>query len=207
MKKWFEGWEISVRDDYLQRHLIPQNSDLWSIENFDSLFNARSILIIEKIKSLVPQQSVPSKPTIVPNPQAKPVGQTVKISPSFSVDKGRLREILSKENQEHIILNDFTLWEEIFGKTGCGKQWTARLRNELGRSQIYTIADLALFIMAFGLKFSHKDTFGTVYIFNKPHQDGTIPKLNTLNFGGWSWGVALSELEKRGFHWREFLEN
>ncbi len=52
LNKPFEKW-ITTRDtSFKQRHLIPNNPDLWKLENFDDFINEREQFIVERLKKL-----------------------------------------------------------------------------------------------------------------------------------------------------------
>lgn len=46
-------WFADKSDDYLDRHLIPKNPDLWKIDRFDDFIEARKALIREKFRFLL----------------------------------------------------------------------------------------------------------------------------------------------------------
>lgn len=48
-KDWFNG----KSDDYLEKHLIPKNKDLWELDKFDEFIEERKILIQEKFKEII----------------------------------------------------------------------------------------------------------------------------------------------------------
>jgi hypothetical protein len=48
-KDWFNG----KSDDYLEKHLIPKNKDLWDLDKFDEFIEERKILIQEKFKEIL----------------------------------------------------------------------------------------------------------------------------------------------------------
>jgi len=48
-KDWFNG----KSDDYLEKHLIPRNKDLWELDKFDEFIEERKILIQEKFKEIL----------------------------------------------------------------------------------------------------------------------------------------------------------
>lgn len=205
-KDWIAAVDPSVRSNYLNRHLIPQNPELWALERFEDMLDARADLIINKTKEQIPAQAVPSQSFVQHATSTQSVSAAPMPKMPISLDKAALIAALPEDCRNHPILNDVTTWEYVFGKlTGCGKSWTTRYRKELASSQIVTIGDFALLIMNLGIKFSHVDTFGTVYIFAKPLPDGTRPSLKTNNFGGWAWGVALQQIEERGLLWEDYL--
>ena len=48
----FEKW-ITTRDtSFKQRHLIPNNPDLWKFENFEGFIDERERLIVERLDKL-----------------------------------------------------------------------------------------------------------------------------------------------------------
>jgi len=129
------------------------------------------------------------------------------VSGELIVDKDALRSQLAPEYRDHSILKDKTTWHDIYKATGLNPIWTGRYRNELASAHIRTVEDFALFIMVFGLEFRYKYVWGNVFRFHKTTPDGQEVTLKTKSFGGWAWSTALSELEKRGFNWREFVVN
>ncbi len=66
LNEWLKGWNEAELKPYLERHLIPQDSNLWLLDNFDAFLSKRSRTILEKIKQAIPQQSVAS----IKNPTA-----------------------------------------------------------------------------------------------------------------------------------------
>ena len=51
-----EVWFADKEKNYLEKHLIPQDKNLWGIENFDDFIAARKDLIRNKFKSLLVQE-------------------------------------------------------------------------------------------------------------------------------------------------------
>lgn len=52
LKDWINNC-IQNKDLYIKRHLIPENKDLWEIENFNDFLNKRRDLIINKVNSIL----------------------------------------------------------------------------------------------------------------------------------------------------------
>ena len=48
-KKWFEDKD----EEYLNKHLIPHDKELWKIENYEKFIEARKKLLIEKFSELI----------------------------------------------------------------------------------------------------------------------------------------------------------
>lgn len=48
-----EQWFADKDDDYLRLHCIPENKNLWKIDNFDKFIKARKLLIKEKFADLL----------------------------------------------------------------------------------------------------------------------------------------------------------
>ena len=44
---------INIPDDYLDLHLIPQNRELWEVENYKQFVEERTRLILEKFDYLI----------------------------------------------------------------------------------------------------------------------------------------------------------
>lgn len=60
LEEWLKDWNEAELFQYLPRHLIPQDSELWQLENFDRFMAERSELIVEKINEYIPHQTVAS---------------------------------------------------------------------------------------------------------------------------------------------------
>jgi hypothetical protein len=59
-EKWFALDRFSSKEDqqkYLDLHLIPSDSDLWKIENFERFVEARKVLIEEKFSFMLKERS------------------------------------------------------------------------------------------------------------------------------------------------------
>jgi hypothetical protein len=50
-----EDWFADKSDEYLEKHLIPKDSELWKLENFEAFVEERNILILDKFKYLIYQ--------------------------------------------------------------------------------------------------------------------------------------------------------
>lgn len=48
-----EEWFADKNDDYLERHLIPKDRDLWSLDRFEDFIEARKVLIRDRFKALL----------------------------------------------------------------------------------------------------------------------------------------------------------
>ncbi len=191
LSEWIKAWGENERTSYLRIHLIPPNPQYWKLGQFDELLRVRMASIIQRIKSMIPSNVVESKPTsgLIPPPN-KNDGNT-HISKEYN--KSDLWEKIPAEYKDHPILKVETTLYSIFSKkTGCGKIWSGRYRNELASAQLFTISDLALLVMTKRLKFLCKSKFGPCYIFG----DG-IPYLQTREFGGWAWRLFLGNCKTR----------
>lgn len=51
-------WFADKSPDYLERHLIPKNPDLWELENFEKFIEARKELILEKFSYMLQQKDI-----------------------------------------------------------------------------------------------------------------------------------------------------
>ena len=71
LKDWIKDWDATVRSEYLTRHLIPPDPDLWTLERFDDFLAARSKMIVEKVSQAVPERASPALPS-TPPPQPIP---------------------------------------------------------------------------------------------------------------------------------------
>jgi hypothetical protein len=47
-----EEWFADKDKDYLERHLIPSDPDLWKLERFEDFIDARKQLLRDRFKSL-----------------------------------------------------------------------------------------------------------------------------------------------------------
>lgn len=193
---------IADRERYLSRHLIPADPELWETEHFEKFIAARSAQIVAKIQAYVPDASV--IPAMAPNaPTYTQVSSPVS-NDNFRFDIAVLRERLPPELVDHPILEDTTSWFEIYKATWAGPQWAGRFSNELKRIGIYTVADLALMIMALGL-YSSPTSYGKIYYFVDVGLNSEPIQVNHRNFGSNAWLLGLEALEKRGFNWLTFL--
>ncbi len=205
LKAWLEN-NVTVLDFYLQQHLIPTDPQLWEINNFNEFWRERARLIANHVQECVPEAITPL--LSVPTPPPVPVDQPDDPPPvKVNVDKEALRQQLSSEYHDHLILDDNSTWPAIYKQSECGPIWANRYNKELELANIETVADFALFIMVCNLEFVNKATYGDIHRFHHPTPDGQIPTLRTKEFGGWGWQVALKELERRDFNWQEFLVN
>lgn len=59
--EWLKDWKETELKDYLEKHLIPKDSNLWTVEKFDSFLNKRSEMIAKKISDVIPAKSTPAK--------------------------------------------------------------------------------------------------------------------------------------------------
>lgn len=50
-----EQWFADKSDEYLERHLIPKDKELWKLENFEAFVEARNKLILDKFNYLIYQ--------------------------------------------------------------------------------------------------------------------------------------------------------
>jgi hypothetical protein len=50
-----EVWFADKSDEYLEKHLIPKDSELWKLENFEAFVKERNRLILDKFKYLIYQ--------------------------------------------------------------------------------------------------------------------------------------------------------
>jgi uncharacterized protein with ParB-like and HNH nuclease domain len=203
-KDWISDWDASVRDNYLARHLIPKDPELWSLAKFDELLTARTDLILEKVQNIIPPQSIPSQAIGSGNGSHPSVQVVQQQSGPKAVDKNALKAALPKELQDHPILSDTTTWQAFF-RAHFVPSWAGKYIKELHSHQIFTIADFALFVMSLGIQFSYKDKYGDFYVFKKPLPNGQRVNFASKLFGGWGWASALEQLEKRGLNWRDFI--
>lgn len=60
LNEWLKDWEETELKDYLDRHLIPKDPNLWMVENFDAFLDERSTMILDKIKESIPSKSRPA---------------------------------------------------------------------------------------------------------------------------------------------------
>ena len=51
-------WFADKSPDYLERHLIPKNPDLWELENFEKFIEARKELILKKFSYMLQQKDI-----------------------------------------------------------------------------------------------------------------------------------------------------
>lgn len=60
LNEWLKDWKEAELKEYLDRHLIPKDPNLWMIENFDAFLDERSTMIVNKIYELIPSNSRPA---------------------------------------------------------------------------------------------------------------------------------------------------
>jgi hypothetical protein len=60
LNEWLKDWEETELKDYLDRHLIPKDPNLWMVENFDAFLDERSTMILDKMKESIPSKSRPA---------------------------------------------------------------------------------------------------------------------------------------------------
>ena len=51
-----EEWFLDKNDEYLERHLIPKDKELWKIENFERFIEERKKLILDKFNHLIAKE-------------------------------------------------------------------------------------------------------------------------------------------------------
>lgn len=69
--KWLGNQKEMDINQYLERHLIPHDPDLWKLKNYDKFLSERSSAIVEKIKQAIPMTSTPASKNQFPSPQAE----------------------------------------------------------------------------------------------------------------------------------------
>ena len=73
LNKWLVDFDESHLNQYLERHLIPSDPNLWLLDNFDAFLSKRSKMIVEKIKQAIPIGSKTShRPPSTPPQVEKP---------------------------------------------------------------------------------------------------------------------------------------
>jgi len=197
LRAWLQDEGVTDQRFYLDRHMIPEDETKWDITSFDSFLQARAQAIAKKVQSFIPAPIPPARTVRTKQPSVS----------DSKIDKEALLNQLPPEYRQHPILSDNTTWHNIYKAMGLNPIWTGRYRNELGSAHIKTVADFALFIMAFGLEFWYKYEWGNVFRFHKTTPDGQKITLKTKSFGGRAWSTSLGELGKRGFNWQEFVVN
>jgi len=195
---WIQNW-VKDRPSYLDRHLIPDDPDLWQSHNLARFLEERSRKIVERVELRIPQAG-PAAPG--------PVQQT-RIAELPEVAQGTAhadwRALVPAAHGAHPILSDETSWRSIYKNKRLGRSWPGRFSNELGQHQIETVSDMAAAIIVMGLEHWMESGYGPIYRFRSDLLDGSPLELNTREFGAWGWKVTLEELQKRGFDWRPYL--
>lgn len=73
LNEWLATWKEAELNQYLERHLIPQDPNLWLLDNFDAFLSERSKKIVEKIQQAIPTGSKTShRPPSTPPQVEKP---------------------------------------------------------------------------------------------------------------------------------------
>ncbi len=50
-----EDWFDNKTDEYLEKHLIPKDKELWELENYESFIEERNKMVLEKFDYLIYQ--------------------------------------------------------------------------------------------------------------------------------------------------------
>lgn len=122
-----------------------------------------------------------------------------------SSNQGLWMRSLSKEEQNHPILQDKEPWFRILKSHG-GTQWGSRYANVLSDLGINTVSDLALNIMVLKLEALKPQRFGIPFRFVNKTPDGKSLEIKSA-FGGYGWFGVLRTLQTRGFQWRDYVIN
>ncbi|OJX39972.1 MAG: hypothetical protein BGO78_14395 [Chloroflexi bacterium 44-23] len=107
LNKWLADWKETELNQYLEKHLIPQDPNLWLLDNFDAFLSERSKMIVEKIQQAIPTVSKESHKTESIHPQVeKP---TVNMSGAAQLTKSQ---------------RDPEKWlSEVADQNGCGHEF------------------------------------------------------------------------------------
>jgi hypothetical protein len=201
LDKWMENY-VEDAMAYRKRHFIPEQPELWQTGRFIDFLAERTKRIVEKVREMIPG-AISKSVVEAAKEDARPAEAPIQLEVTDA--RAILLAQIPDKYRQHPILGDGTTWFTIYGATGCGPKWLSRITRELGYAHIETVADFALKIMALGLEATRRGKRGMRYRFARPLAESQSLVLNTKHFGGWSWSIALDELEKRDFDWREFL--
>lgn len=193
---WIEKGVVN-RPAYMQRHLIPNDPELWEAANFPSFLDARAQLILKKVESCVPGP-VPWIDWIEVESAPKPPSER------YVFDTQAIYDALPPELQSNPIMHNREKWYDIYKPT-AGPRWAGTYRKELNSVGINTVADFALAVVYAGLEKRFKAKWGDVYQFHHAGPDRQTVPLQTRRFGGYAWTLTLKALEKRGFDWKEYV--
>ena len=198
-KDWLAKMPENNRQVYLQKHLIPKDSYLWTVYRFRDFRQARAQLILERVKSYIPapaaRQITPSKPFV-----------TMRMYKIPEKNESQQQILSPKSNQDHPILEDSTNWYGIFRQYKLGNRWSGTYNGVLKDFGIITVSDFAARIMELGLEEYGESTKGPLYRFSLPGPDGKKIQFPTARFGGYGWKVVTRELNKRRFKWQDYLK-
>ncbi len=195
---WIEKIPESNRHDYLQRHLIPEDSNLWKVYRFRNFRRERAKLILERVESYIPAHVARPVASVKPRITTKMYETPEGLESQIKVTLPTLRE-------NHPIFRDLTDWYLIFRQNKLGNRWSGSYRSALNEVGIITVADFATRIVQLGLEEYGMSTNGPLYRFLYPGPDGKRTQFPTDRFGGYGWKVVMRELNNRGFRWQDYL--
>lgn len=107
LDNWLANWKKAELNEYLERHLIPTNPDLWLLDNFDAFLSERSKMIVEKI-----QQAIPTGSTTSHRTQSKPPQDEKQ-----TVNKPGAAQLTKTQRDPEKWLSD------VADRKGCGQEF------------------------------------------------------------------------------------
>jgi hypothetical protein len=204
LKGWLEGGGVSNPEDYLERHLIPQEQAKWEIAQFDAFLEKRSAAICDRVSAAIPDPvPQPERSVAISTAGEALPGRDSQDTGHPELDRAALMAELSPDVSKHRILEDNSDWFHIFRQVGYNPVWSGRYRSGLASLGIHTVADLALCIMARGVEIEYMHDDRPVLRFHEPVFDGS--PLTAKSCGSWAWKTILDRLETQGFHWQDYL--
>ena len=108
LNKWLANWKEAELNQYLERHLIPLDPNLWLLDNFDAFLSERSKTIVEKIQQAIPTGSKEPHKIQSTSPQME---KPIKIGP------GAAQLTKSQRDPEKWL-------SEVADQNGCGQEFT-----------------------------------------------------------------------------------
>ena len=93
-KEWFAG----KSDNYLEKHLIPKNPDLWETNRFDAFIEARKNLILERMDDLLSKRSSEAS-VVTPDESTHAAEEEAIIGP----EKNALERSVEREEPQEVL--------------------------------------------------------------------------------------------------------
>ena len=187
----------------LKYYLIPK--DYLNYEQFPQFLHKRTNEIWKKINQFFGlTDEVRAKGSEL-KPQPAPTIRKGDPTVSISGWRKECETWLSASEQAHPILKDYSKWIDIFLEMGLTPQWSGRYHSALEKVGIKNVSDFAFALIAFRLKTNGFSSGKQRYQFDNALPGGKKLVIETHNFGGWAWNLALQAMQKRGFDWKKYL--